>query len=216
MEDLNLKFLGKDSGFGNKNNSAYIEVDDKLILIDCGFTVFEEAKKRFDFNKYKTIEIILTHLHNDHAGSLSQVILYSWFKFNKKVYVYSKCKKIQEYLDITGTPKDAYELKDESKNLEFIKTEHTMYLDAYGFTLEINGKKIVYTGDTNKLESFDAYLDKCDEFYVDVSKNGGAHLKFDDIIDRLLALRNNGIKICLMHLDDKEYIEEKNNNNFYI
>lgn len=30
-----LKFLGRDSGFGENNNCAYIERDDKFILIDC-------------------------------------------------------------------------------------------------------------------------------------------------------------------------------------
>ena len=28
-----LTFLGKDSGFGEKNNSSYIEIENKLILI---------------------------------------------------------------------------------------------------------------------------------------------------------------------------------------
>lgn len=39
MEPI-LKFLGKDSGFGDNNNSAYLEDNDKLILIDCRFFCF--------------------------------------------------------------------------------------------------------------------------------------------------------------------------------
>ena len=38
-----LTFLGKDSGFGEKNNSAYFEKDDSLTLIDCGYK--SEAKR---------------------------------------------------------------------------------------------------------------------------------------------------------------------------
>lgn len=30
-----LTFIGKDSGFGENNNSAYFEIDNKFILIDC-------------------------------------------------------------------------------------------------------------------------------------------------------------------------------------
>ena len=30
-----LNFLGRDSGFGENNNSAYFEIDNKFILIDC-------------------------------------------------------------------------------------------------------------------------------------------------------------------------------------
>lgn len=215
MESSVLKFLGSDSGFGANNNSAYIEEKEKLTIIDCGFTVFTQIKKKFDLNKYKEINVIITHLHNDHAGSLSQLILYSYFIFNKKVNVISMCSKIKEYLDITGTPEDAYTLYNKFENVEFIRTEHTRYLDSYGFKLCVNGKKIVYTGDTNILEPFIKYTNDIDEFYVDVSRYGGAHLKIDDVIEKLREIKKKKIKIYLMHIDDRKYIEEKINNEFY-
>ena len=108
MRKQTLSFLGRDSGFGIKKNSAYIEYENKFILIDCGFTVFSQLKNKFDFNKYNEIDVIITHLHNDHAG----------------------------------TPEDAYELKKENEYIKFIKTEHVKYLDAYGFELNINSKKL--------------------------------------------------------------------------
>mgnify|MGYP004558795267 CR=1 FL=1 len=215
MESSVLKFLGSDSGFGANNNSAYIEEKEKLTIIDCGFTVFTQIKKKFDLNKYKEINVIITHLHNDHAGSLSQLILYSYFIFNKKVNVISMCSKIKEYLDITGTPEDAYTLYNKFENVEFIRTEHTRYLDSCGFKLCVNGKKIVYTGDTNILEPFIKYTNDIDEFYVDVSRYGGAHLKIDDVIEKLREIKKKKIKIYLMHIDDRKYIEEKINNEFY-
>ncbi len=215
MESSILKFLGSDSGFGINNNSAYIEEKGKLTIIDCGFTVFTQIKKKFDLNKYKEINVIITHLHNDHAGSLSQLILYSYFIFNKKVNVISMCSKIKEYLDITGTPEDAYTLYNKFENVEFIRTEHTEYLDSYGFKLCVNGKKIVYTGDTNILEPFIKYTNDIDEFYVDVSRYGGAHLKIDDVIEKLREIKKKNIKIYLMHIDDRKYIDEKINNEFY-
>lgn len=215
MESSILKFLGSDSGFGINNNSAYIEEKGKLTIIDCGFTVFTQIKKKFDLNKYKEINVIITHLHNDHAGSLSQLILYSYFIFNKKVNVISMCSKIKEYLDITGTPEDAYTLYDKFENVEFIRTEHTRYLDSYGFKLCVNGKKIIYTGDTNILEPFIKYTNDIDEFYVDVSRYGGAHLKIDDVIEKLREIKKKNIKIYLMHIDDRKYIDEQINNEFY-
>lgn len=216
MNNLTLTFLGRDSGFGKKNNSAYIEIDDRLIFIDCGFTVFEQIKEKFDLNKYNTIDVIITHLHNDHAGSLSQVILYAWFICNKKINVISRCDKIREYLDITGTPRNAYNLKDNLESLEFIKTKHTDYLDAYGFKFNINNKKIIYTGDTNILEPFTSYLSDANELYIDVSRYGGAHIQIDSILEKLNEIKNNGTIICLMHLDDREYIREVTNNEFNI
>lgn len=214
MENPTLTFIGRDSGFGKKNNSAYFEYNNNLYLIDCGFTVFEDIINKFDFKKYTNVNIIITHLHNDHAGSLSQVILYLYFIHNIKANVICKCERIKDYLQITGTPEEAYNLLSELNILQFIKTEHVKYLDAYGFYLKIDNKKIIYTGDTCTLEPFSKYFNKLDELYVDVSKFGGAHLKIDDIYDTLHDLYENGKSIYLMHLDDKEYIKKVTNNEF--
>ena len=209
-----LTFLGKDSGFGEKNNSSYIEIENKLILIDCGFTVFQQVKNKYNFENYESIHIIITHLHNDHAGSLSQLILYLWFIYHKKVNIFSKCEHIKDYLDITGTPPEAYELRESIDNLKFIKTTHTLYLDAYGFILKIKNRTILYTGDTNTLEPFYPYLDKINEFYFDASRFGGAHIKIDDILGVLKKIKEKGIDIIPMHLDDREYIEKLIKTNF--
>lgn len=90
----------------------------------------------------------------------------------------------------------------------------TIYLDAYGFYLYINNKKIIYTGDTSVIEPFLPYLNDANEFYVDVSKNGGAHLKIDDVNEELEKIKDKGIDVFLMHLDDKEYIKNVTNGEF--
>lgn len=207
-----LKFLGTDSGFGLKNNCAYFEENNKLFLIDCGFTVFNLVKEKFDFNKYSEINIIITHLHNDHAGSLSQVILYSWFIYHKKVNVISKCENIKQYLEITGTTKDAYEIKTDLPNLTFINTPHVAELDAYGFKIKLNNQNIVYTGDTSSLTPFIPYLSETDEFYTDASKFGGVHPKIDNIINELKEFTN--LTVFLMHLDDEKHIRNLVENKF--
>lgn len=216
MNNKVLTFLGRDSGFGEKNNSAYIELDNKLIIIDCGCTVFGEIKKKLDLNKYEEIKVIITHLHNDHAGSLSQLILYAWFIYGKIVTIYSKCENIKEYLCITGTPEESYVLKQEDSDLFFIKTNHVQYLDAYGFKLKVKGKKIIYTGDTNIIDPFLVYMNDCDELYIDVSKYGGAHIKIDDVVEVLKKIKENGTNVFFMHMDDKEYIKKVTNNEFLI
>ena len=215
MKEYTLNFLGKDSGFGKNSNSAYFETDEELIIIDCGFSVFEKVKEKFDLSKYSSIKVIITHLHNDHAGSLSQLILYCWYVFNKKVTVLSKSENIEKYLEITGTPRESYELK--SDYIEFIKTDHVKYLDAYGFYIKLNNKGIVYTGDTNTIEPFLPFIEIADELYIDVSKyKSDAHLNINDVIDKLKEFKEKGKKIILMHLDDKDYIEEVTKKEFII
>ena len=212
MKKERLKFLGRDSGFGDFNTSAYIEHEKEFMLIDCCFTVFERLKNDFDFNKYEKIVVLITHLHNDHAGSLSQFILYIWFVYNKKITIVSKCKNIKEYLKITGVTEEEYELTDKYKDVELIKTEHVEQLDCYGIKI----RDILYTGDTKTLEPFVPYLKGITEFYVDMSCHGGVHLKFEEVFDKLKNIKNKGIKIVLMHIDDLEYITKVNNNEFLI
>ena len=216
MNNSTLTFLGSDSGFGDNNNSAYIEQENKLIIIDCGITVFNTLKRKFDFTKYNDIEIIITHLHNDHAGSLSQLILYLWYIYNIKAKVISACKNIKEYLRITGTPDEAYTLSNTDTNIQFIETEHVKEIDCYGFLLKVDNKTIIYTGDTKTLVPFLPYIDYADELYVDVSKNGGVHLKIDDIMQDLREIKHNKTNVYLMHIDDRTYVYEKCNGEFEI
>lgn len=209
MKQSILTFLGSDAGFGDKNNSAYLEDNNKFLLIDCGFTVFEQVKHQFDFSKFEDISIIVTHLHNDHAGSLSQFIMYLWYVYGKKSNVYSACQNISQYLEITGTPIEAYEIFSGSENLKFIQTSHVPHLDAYGFSLYEKERKIVYTGDTSVIEPYKHDLIDASEFYVDVSKNSTVHLQIDEILPQLLEINKNGTAVYLMHTDDKEYIRKK-------
>lgn len=210
-----LTFLGSDSGFGKKNNSAYIEMKNELLLIDCGYTVFDEARNRLDLKKYDKVNIIITHLHNDHAGSLSQFILYSFFVFGKKVNVYSKCERIKEYIDIIGAPEASYVLSDELPNGEFIKTKHVPTIDTYGFYINVSGKKVVYTSDTVTLEPYMRYLEDADELYVDVSFDNDVHLRINDCMDDLRAIKQSGVKVILMHLDNRKEIEKIVGDEFY-
>ena len=59
------------------------------------------------------------------------------------------------------------------------------------------------------------YINGVYEFYVDVSRYGGAHLKIDDVVEKLREIKKKNIKIYLMHIDDRKYIDEKINNEFY-
>ena len=217
MSESQLIFLGNDSGFGEKNNSAYTICENKFYLIDCGYTVFNMIKGNFDFNSFSEINVIITHLHNDHAGSLSQFIMYLWYVCGIKTKVYSKCKRIKDYLDCTGTPEESYEIHGDEKWLEFIKTEHVKELDAYGFYMKLNGKEILYTGDTKTIEPYMSYIDKkIDELYVDTSVNGGVHLALSDVMETLISAGKKGTKVFLMHIDDKSKIKTILGENQYI
>lgn len=212
--DKTLTFLGGDSGFGENNNSAFYVMGNKLILIDCGFAIFNKIKDTL--NQFDEYDVIITHLHNDHAGTLSQLIMYVYYVLGKTVNVISKCEKIVDYLDITGTPKDSYSVYNATEYVQLIKTEHVKELDSYGMNLKLNDRNIVYTGDTKTLDSFLPYIGNADELYVDVSKSSDVHLKISEIINQLNEINNNGTEVYLMHVDDEDYVKKYVNNRYKI
>ena len=74
-----ITFLGKDSGFGKQNTSAYAIVNNRLLLIDCGQTVMTQLQDKNLLTGISGIDVIITHMHGDHVGSLSQLALFSYF-----------------------------------------------------------------------------------------------------------------------------------------
>ena len=207
-----LIFLGKENGFGKNNTSAYTIINNNLLLIDCGNSVFYKIyrmdQERQFLKARNNIEVIITHLHDDHVGSLSQLILYCFYNLNKKVFIYSKCKRLKELLDITGAPVEGYEIVENDK-INFIKTNHVNNMDCYGFQTTINNKNIVYTSDTTTLEPFYKYLNYDTDFYVDACYNKNpVHLNIKDNILKLNILANNKVNIFLMHLDDENKIRK--------
>ena len=207
MSNSILTFLGRNTSFGGNNTSAFLVNDNRLILIDCGTSVFYTLKTNFDLSQFSAIDIIITHLHPDHAGSLGQLLMYLGYCLKIKANVVCICKNIRTFLDITGVDRGLYTLSH-IPEVTFIPTEHVKHLDSYGFKLDINDSSLVYTGDTSTLQPFMQYLKKgINELYVDVSDIGGVHLKFSDCIDILAQIQQAGTKVYLMHLaaDNEKY-----------
>lgn len=211
-----IYFLGKDSGFGKRNTSAYAIVNNRLLLIDCGNTVFTQLQERNLFDGISGIDVIITHMHGDHVGSLSQLALFSYFQLKMTINIITECKEIDNFLTITGVsrycqipgfPAERYTRNNDF--VTFIPTDHVGdELDCYGFAAEINGKNVVYTGDTKTLEPFVKYLDKGSQLYTDASTVGGVHLKLEDNLSLLKELTNKGIEVYLIHLDNEAKIRE--------
>lgn len=122
--------------------------------------------------------------------------MYLWYKLNKKANIYTQCLNIIKYLDIIGVDKKIYNLKADN-DIKFIKTEHVPELDSYGVVLNLEEKRIIYTGDTATLKPFYEEMNGADELYVDVSKNGGVHIKIDDVVDKLKEFKLNRRKCFL-------------------
>ena len=73
---MEIKFIGTGGAFDieYKNSSALVTQGETTTLIDCGFTVLPELVRK---GVVENIDrIVITHLHDDHVGSLSGFLLY--------------------------------------------------------------------------------------------------------------------------------------------
>lgn len=132
-----LKFIGRGSAFNREegNNSAYIKKENSFLLIDCGELIYDEIEKRKLITEdIKEINILITHLHGDHAGSLSSFIFWCYFKLNiVPNVVYRDVRAMEEYLTLQGTVKNIHynlingrkvKLENMNINLKSVEVEH--------------------------------------------------------------------------------------------
>lgn len=225
-----MKSLGNGSGFSNVYTSACFLADNDLVLIDIGDTAYHRLQK-MDLTKYKNIFLFITHTHFDHIGGLAIFVQHVFYNLGKKLTIVAPSKAVKKdiktLLKIGDISKDMYSLKNAEKFSRsfFIKVVPTVHSSGYladkcfGYVFSENGTQIVYTGDTSTLEPFRNYITEGSSLYVDISVHyGKVHLKLEDVIEELKSYAAKGIKVYLMHLDDKAAAKEaiKDIKNMYI
>ena len=212
---MKLKFFGRGSGFTDNHTSAYFSTpDNNLVMIDCPSTTFQKLMT-FDLKSYNNIYVFITHTHGDHVGGLGLFIQYIYFVQKNRVTVVAPSiavlKDLRNLLSIEGNNPSWYNLVTPFYIIHkewyraSILTTHSPQLEGkcFGYWLLVDNTNIVYTGDTATLEPFMACLYPGSELYVDVSVHyGQIHLKLEDVLDSLIKLTKNGVKVYLMHLDD--------------
>ena len=219
---MELKFLGRGSAFNVKegNTSAYYKKDNILLLIDCGTTVFKSILDKHLLDDVKEVNVLITHLHDDHVGSLSSLIMYCYYCEGIKANVFYPNKKaIHTYLSLTGAIEgklweeiDLDRLyNDMLINIVPIETEHCCELESYGYRLEgIGNKNIYYSGDTCKSDINSNLLNFLyDEVYHDTclaDYDGNVHTSLRKLCESIPKEFRH--KIYCMHLDNDELIEK--------
>lgn len=207
---MELKFLGNDSGFTDSHNNAFYVYDSEVVFIDLSMLNIQKALKVQE--KYNSVNIIVTHMHDDHVSGIGLFAQYLYYCYHKTLKIFvpnSLFEDMRTELKIKGINMSIIDLNIIENGVlgveNVINTKHTLELDGkcFGYTLKLNGTRIVYTGDTCNLQDFENYLIDCDEFYVDCSyKYGVVHLKWSDIKDKIVELSSH-MFVYLMHIDDE-------------
>ena len=86
---MELLFLGRGAAFNPSegNNSAYFIDNNQLFLIDCGESVFSSLMENNLLDKSMKINLMITHTHSDHIGSLGSLVMYSYYVLHKPINI---------------------------------------------------------------------------------------------------------------------------------
>lgn len=213
-----LKFLGNGGAFESDttiNSCAYFIINNELYLIDIGENTFGAIKKLINENKFKKVNIFITHTHGDHVNGLSTLCFYLFYinKIPLSIKVPEKIAgRICWLLNINGVDKNQYNI--EVLNSEcfdylyfcYVKTKHVDNLDCYGLYFRYKDYKIYYSGDSCSLpeEIKNKILNKeLTHYYQDISNNhyeGNVHMSkivFEKDIKPLLLDKD--IKVYFYH-----------------
>jgi phosphoribosyl 1,2-cyclic phosphodiesterase len=234
-----LNFIGIGSAFNTElgNTSAFFVRDNNLFLIDCGCDVFNKLKEKYFsiLSSSKNIYVFITHVHDDHIGSLSSLILYIYYTFNKKVIIihngqYDLMKILnlqmgynQEYfneINISLNQNIIIDSLNYKTEVIYRKTNHVYYLKSFGLIISICEKNIgkqqiiYYSGDSNFIpkhiiNNFKNEL--IDYIYQDtcgLNYEDNPHMYIEEL-EKIIPIEYRHRVYC-MHLDNKitKYIIE--------
>jgi ribonuclease BN (tRNA processing enzyme) len=220
-----LQFIGRGSSFNPKegNTSAFYKKNETMLLIDCGSNIFTRIMEKRLLDGIKNLHIILTHLHADHAGSIADLVLYSFWVLGKSPTIYFPAKEtLETFLQIQGILLEPSELNG-TKNAQCIIIKHRFNLiseldmeflmepvfhanpvedKTFGIHIKLGEARIYYSGDTNQIDCLSLFLcGTYDEVYHEVTtwEESPVHVPYGRLLEKIpIPLRK---KMYLMHLD---------------
>lgn len=173
---MKLKIIGFDGGYPAKNGacSCYLLTlqDGTQIVLDMGNGALARLQNVIALDEIDAI--ILSHLHYDHMADAC--VLRHAIDMHA-AFTGVTAKKIKIFLPATPAAARAAVLSDKpyyeaitiedgasfalgDATVTFCKMSHPV--EAYGVKIVENGKKFVYTGDTNKTADLQAFLQDAD------------------------------------------------------
>lgn len=165
---MKIKFIGTGGAFEPEyyNAAAILQFQNKTILLDAGFTVYPRLlalNLLFSFDY-----ILLTHLHNDHCGSLANILLHRYYDGNNStptiIYQTEAFRnQIQEFLIIQLKEPEKYagfEHYSQIPGLSVLDTfnRHSENFQSYSFIFEESNERLVYSGDLRQADYLFAHL----------------------------------------------------------
>lgn len=177
MSDLKVEVIGSGGAFDTElvNSSFYVTCSGTKILIDCGYNVFSRLKE----HRHDVLDnmdfVIITHMDDDHIGSLKSLLYYRYFILGKTTEVryadgiesamFLFLPKNEEMVGNKYVKANIYSMCNisEFKTLGHIQLDNFVvaikgvhHVDSYGFAIgTTNGSMVVISGDTKANKEFE-------------------------------------------------------------
>ena len=213
---MKLTILGKYGPFppaGGACSGYFVEEDDTRVLIDCGSGVLARLQQVCELQDLTAI--VLSHLHNDHMSDML-VLKYALENLAARgVYqgtlsVYLPDEPSDVHKQVISSPHlqpivITHNMTTTIGNLSFTFCEMTHSVQSFAMAVESNGKKLVYTGDSNMNEAIAKFSKSADLLVADTGlldkdkkDNAAPHLTAEEVGE--IAAKAGVKKLILSHI----------------
>ena len=211
---LKIVILGSGNAFAQFNqyqSAHYIEFDEnQKIILDCGPAILQ-AVQSSDVNIDDLDCLFISHLHGDHLAGLPFLLLYYKFvvnRINKPLHIYGPPGLLNQlenlfngnYPNLLLNDNSLYEIHEIGLNetkkvlgsVSVTSFEANHIPNAFGYTVEKNNLKIIYSGDNEfkpeQIKYFDNGTVLIHEMNTMDSTAGGhtSWILFKEHIDKIL------------------------------
>jgi len=231
MKPIRVVFLGTGDAFsaGGRNQAAiYIRHPDVSFLLDCGATTLA-ALNRHNFTFEPLDYILISHLHGDHIAGLPFLFLHLCYieprtrtleilgpdgvedrtlQLFKAMYPDAAAEPLPFGLNFTAIhPHEPISV--DGLEIEPFPVPHMQNPPSMGFSLELDGRRIVYSGDSGWTDELPKQANGADLFICECSfyeSEAAQHLNYPTIAERLTGC--GAKKIILTHLG-REMLQHK-------
>lgn len=225
---MKITFLGTSHGYAEKQrftSATLIETSEYSYLLDAGAPV-EWIMVNKDKSYDKIRGIFITHMHNDHVGSLSSVIepmLRFRYNNNATCFFPSENGRIGflRWLETMKVPEEKvkstvdFAITKEGKIFDngdiIVSAKPTMHLEScndvsFSYVFESNGKKMLFTGDMQC--GFPEYSQVVGNEHYDLVVCEMAHAKLCDVAEKLKNTNTDRMIITHYYMPQLEGYEE--------
>ncbi len=197
---MKIHVLGANGAFDGYNTSLFVKNNEGVgVLLDCGFTVFPELHRQGLLPHVDAV--LISHLHGDHTGSLSTLILYAKYKLGKRLMIGGA--DCQTLLRLQGISDSSWQKILPNSHIQYqtMETEHISGEEPNNCLFLEN--KILYSGDTSQSLLQTEYAKKAEIIFHEATvKPNMAHTNITVLNDAPYNIKN---KTWLVHIPVNEY-----------